>query len=314
MARTGLVRSKLYRRHFAGHGHPERPQRLEAIDRHLEESGLLARLSPIEPAPAEPRWLETLHAAAYIQHIEQACRAGGQPLDDMDTGICRESFETALLAVGGALALVDAVLTGRVRNGFAAIRPPGHHAERTHAMGFCLFNNVGVAARYAQRRHGLERILILDWDVHHGNGTQHAFEEDASVLYCSLHQYPHYPGTGAGTERGRGAGLGFTLNLPMAAGTGDGDWLEAVDRHLIPRANEFRPELILISAGFDAHVQDPLSQTRLSASGFAALSDRVLALAERHCDGRLACLLEGGYHLQGLADSVAAHLERLLAA
>jgi acetoin utilization deacetylase AcuC-like enzyme len=313
MARTGLVRSPFYRRHFAGPGHPERPERLEAIERRLEESGLVPRLLAVDPAPAEPRWLETVHATSYIRHVEEATRGGATCLDSGDTGVCPASFEVALAAVGGALALVEAIAAGRADNGFAAIRPPGHHAERDRAMGFCLFNNVAIAARYAQKEHGLERVLIVDWDVHHGNGTQHLFEEDPGVFYCSLHQYPHYPGSGAASERGRGRGLGFTLNLPMAAGTGDREWLEALDRHLVPRAAEFRPDLVLVSAGFDAHRDDPLSGTLLTGRGFAGMTERVLAIAREHCEGRLACLLEGGYHLRALADSVALHIETLLA-
>jgi len=314
MARTGLVRSAAYRNHLTGPGHPERPARLEAIDRRLEESGLAARLVPIEARPAEPRRIETIHTAAYIRRVEAACAGGAEHLDSSDTGVCPASFEVALLAAGGALALVDAVAQERVDNGFAAVRPPGHHAERDRAMGFCLFNNVAAAARYAQQEHGLGRVLIIDWDVHHGNGTQHAFEEDPDVFYASLHQFPHYPGTGATGERGRGRGLGATLNLPMRAGTGDREWLEAFDLHLAPAAAAFRPELILVSAGFDAHRDDPLSGTLLSEAGYAGLTERVIALARAHCDGRLVCLLEGGYDLRALAASAAAHLETLLSA
>jgi len=181
-------------------------------------------------------------------------------------------------------------------------------------MGFCLFNNVAVAARYAQKEHGLERVFILDWDVHHGNGTQHAFEEDPSVFYCSLHQYPHYPGTGAACERGHGKGEGFTLNLPMPAGTGDAEWISAFDRCVAPAAAAFRPDLILVSAGFDAHQLDPLSNTLLSEAGFTTLSERVVSLARAHCAGRLVSLLEGGYHLKAIAASTTAHLAALLTA
>jgi len=314
VARTGIVRSPLFRRHLAGPGHPERPARLEAIDRRLDESGLGARLTPVEVRAAEPRFIEAIHPASYIRRVEAACASGARHLDSPDTGIAPASFETALLAAGSALALMDAVVEGRVDNGFAAVRPPGHHAERDHAMGFCLFNNAAVAARYAQTSHGLGRILVIDWDVHHGNGTQHAFEEDPSVFYASLHQYPHYPGTGAADERGRGRGAGFTLNLPMPAGSGDREWLAAFDRHLVPAAAAFEPDLVLVSAGFDAHRLDPLSGTLLSEAGFAALTERVLDIARTRCSGRLVCLLEGGYHLQALAGSVEAHLERLLAA
>ncbi len=314
MARTGIVRSPQFRRHRTGRAHPERAERLEAIDRRLEESGLLNRLTPIEPSPAERRWIETIHPREYVRQVEEACRAEVPQVDDADTVICSESFDVAVLAVGGALALVDAVVAGNVDNGFAAVRPPGHHAERDRTMGFCLFNNVAIAARYAQRQHGLERVMILDWDVHHGNGTQHIFEEDPSVLFCSLHQYPHYPGTGAASETGRGAGKGTTVNLPMAAGTGDAEWVAAFDKQVPARARAFRPDIVLISAGFDAHARDPLSQTLLSEAGFVALTERVQSLAAEYCGGRLAGLLEGGYDLEGLASSVESHLEALLSA
>jgi acetoin utilization deacetylase AcuC-like enzyme len=314
MARTGIVRSPIFRRHATGRGHPERPERLEAIEGRLEESSLVARLTPVEAHPAEERWLEMIHAPSYIRRVEHACASGERLLDSPDTGIGPESYAAALLAAGGALALVDAVLEGRLDNGFAAVRPPGHHAERDRAMGFCLFNNVAVAARYAQRKHGVARVLIVDWDVHHGNGTQHVFEDDPSVLYCSLHQWPLYPGTGAASERGSGAGEGFTLNLPLPPGSGDADWLGAFDRALIPAADSFRPDLVLVSAGFDAHRDDPLAGTRLSEAGFAALTHRVCDLARRHCGGRLVSMLEGGYHLRALADCVAVHLEGLLGA
>ncbi|MCZ6777432.1 MAG: histone deacetylase [Acidobacteria bacterium] len=314
MARTGIVRSPQFRRHRTGHGHPERPERLEAIDRRLEESGLLSRLIPIKPSPAERRWIETIHPQEYVRQVEKACRADNPRVDDADTAVCSDSFDVATLAVGGALALVDAVIAGNVDNGFAAVRPPGHHAERDRTMGFCLFNNVAIAARYAQRQHGLERVMILDWDVHHGNGTQHLFEEDPSVLYCSLHQYPHYPGTGAASETGRGSGEGATLNLPMAAGSGDAEWVAAFDAQVPLKTRAFCPDIILVSAGFDAHARDPLSQTLLSGAGFVALTERVQGLAARHCEGRLACLLEGGYDLEGLASSVESHLEALLSA
>jgi acetoin utilization deacetylase AcuC-like enzyme len=314
MARTGLVRSPIFHRHPTGPGHPERPARLEAIERRLEESGLLARLTPVEPRPAEERWLEAVHDPAYLRRVERACGSGERLLDSPDTGIGSESYAVALLAVGGALALVDAVLEGRLDNGFAAVRPPGHHAERDRAMGFCLFNNVAVAARYAQRRHGAGRVLIVDWDVHHGNGTQHAFEDDPSVFYGSLHQWPLYPGTGAACERGRGSGEGFTLNLPLPPGSRDADWLAAFDRALIPAADSFRPDLVLVSAGFDAHRDDPLAGTLLSEAGFTGLTQRVCELARRHCGGRLVSLLEGGYHLRALADCVAAHVGGLLGA
>jgi acetoin utilization deacetylase AcuC-like enzyme len=222
-----------------------------------------------------------------------------------------DSYRVARLAVGGALAAVDAVTRDQVRNAFTAVRPPGHHALRDRAMGFCLFNNIAIAARYVQEHHGLERVLIVDWDVHHGNGTQAIFYEDPTVLYFSTHQYPFYPGTGAANETGAGAGLGFTVNAPLPAGSGDEEITTAFRGKLIPAAEAFRPQFVLVSAGFDAHRDDPLALLRVTEAGYAALTGIVLDLADRFAGGRLVSLLEGGYNLQALARSVEAHLRVL---
>jgi acetoin utilization deacetylase AcuC-like enzyme len=227
---------------------------------------------------------------------------------DPDTGVVPESDHVAKLAAGGACLAVDKVVRGEVDAAFCAVRPPGHHAERAEAMGFCLFNSVAVAAEHARRAHGLERVAILDWDVHHGNGTQHLFERDPNVFYLSIHQYPHYPGTGSSRERGEGEGEGATLNAPMPAGTGDSEWLAVIEGSFTKAIDEFRPELVLISAGFDAHLEDPLSSTRVTEAGYTRMTQIVKDWAARHAGGRLVSLLEGGYNLDALARSVEAHL------
>jgi acetoin utilization deacetylase AcuC-like enzyme len=224
------------------------------------------------------------------------------------------SLPAAYMAAGGALAAVDAIMRGEIEHAFCAVRPPGHHAESGRAMGFCLFNNVAIAARYVQRKHGLSRVLIVDWDVHHGNGTQHSFEQDSSILFFSTHQYPHYPGTGRETERGTGVGEGFTINVPMEAGDGDDEYHAIFVNVLLPAADAFKPEFVIISAGFDAHRDDPLASMGLTEAGYSDLTGLVAGIARRHAGGRVLSALEGGYNLTALAASVDAHLNALLAA
>lgn len=236
---------------------------------------------------------------------------GYRPLDP-DTWVSPRSYEVARLAVGGVLAAVDAVMEGRAHNAFAAVRPPGHHALPERAMGFCLFHNVAIGARYAQGRYGLRRALIIDWDVRHGNGTQEIFYEDPEVLYFSTHQYPHYPGTGAAGETGEGRGIGTTLNVPLQAGSGDPEILKAFREKLLPAAKGFRPDFIFISAGFDAHREDPLGGLAVSTGGFSRLTELVRGIAEEECGGRLVSALEGAYTLSSLSASVAAHLLALM--
>jgi acetoin utilization deacetylase AcuC-like enzyme len=233
---------------------------------------------------------------------------------DPDTSMSPGSLTAAYLAAGGALVAVDAIMSRQVDHVFCAVRPPGHHAEAGRAMGFCLFNNVAIAARYVQKKHGLKRVLIVDWDVHHGNGTQHSFEDDPSVLFFSTHQYPHYPGTGRESERGRGAGEGFTLNVPMDAGEGDEEYRAIFQKSLVPAADAFKPEFVIISAGFDAHKDDPLASMGLTEEGYADLTGIVAGIAKRHAGGRILSSLEGGYHLTSLAASVDRHIQGLLAA
>jgi acetoin utilization deacetylase AcuC-like enzyme len=224
------------------------------------------------------------------------------------------SLTAAYWAAGGALAAVDAIMNKQVEHVFCAVRPPGHHAEAGHAMGFCLFNNVAIAARYVQKKYGLTRVLIVDWDVHHGNGTQHSFEDDPSVLFFSTHQFPHYPGTGRESERGRGAGEGFTINVPMEAGEGDEEYRAVFRKSLLPAADAFKPEFVIVSAGFDAHKDDPLASMELTEEGYADLTGIVAGIAKRHAEGRILSSLEGGYHLTSLAASVDRHIQALIAA
>ena len=308
---TGLVQDARFLAHDTGPGHPERPARLTSALEQLQRQAWFPDLVQIAAAPAELDWVETNHAYDYILRSAAACRRGHRYLDTPDVAICAESQGIALLAAGAGLALADAMMAGRINNGFALVRPPGHHAEQDAALGFCLYNNVAVLARYLQRRHGLEKIAIVDWDVHHGNGTQHSFEEDPSVFYCSLHQYPHYPGTGSAAETGTGRGRGATLNCPMPAGATDSAYERAFREEVLPALNHFKPDAVLISAGFDAHRDDPLADLQLSTGCFDWMTERLMEVAAQHANGRLLSLLEGGYDLRATAESVCAHLARL---
>ncbi|MFI5404079.1 MAG: histone deacetylase, partial [Planctomycetota bacterium] len=255
-----------------------------------------------------------VHDADYVRGVEAAIARGARVLDEGDTRVSADSYRAALAAAGGAVRAVEGVIDGTWRNAFVAVRPPGHHAERGTAMGFCLFNSAAVAAAHARAALGLERVAILDWDVHHGNGTQHLFEEDGQVFFASLHQWPLYPGTGLARERGRGAGVGATLNCPQEPGSGDREWLGAFEGTVLPAVEAFRPELVIVSAGFDAHERDPLAQTRLSTAAFRTMTESVLEVARKCCRGRVVTLLEGGYDLEALADCVEAHVGALAAA
>ncbi len=313
MGKTGLVYHSAYLEHDMGAGHPESPNRLRAIMQRLEASGVAARLVRIEPRKAEDEWITQVHAPNYLASLTRQAPRSGRVSLDPDTSMSPGTLQAAYLAAGGALAAVDAIMAQEVDHVFCAVRPPGHHAEAGHAMGFCFFNNVAIAARYLQKKYGLTRVLIVDWDVHHGNGTQHSFEDDPSILFFSTHQYPHYPGTGRGTERGKGAGEGFTINVPMEAGEGDDEYRAVFQKVLVAAADDFKPEFVIISAGFDAHKDDPLASMGLTESGYAELTEIVAGIAKRHANGRMLSSLEGGYNLTALAASVEAHIKTLLA-
>jgi acetoin utilization deacetylase AcuC-like enzyme len=299
---TGYVYDPIYLEHDL-RGHPENQQRLKAILRVLEENQVLARLTPIPAMAITPERLERVHSPHYIEQVQRVAQGGGGHLD-MDTYVRRASYEAALMAAGGLVEATRAVLDGEVANAFALVRPPGHHALRSRGMGFCLFNNVAVAARYALADRGLERVLVVDFDVHHGNGTQDEFETDPAVMYISTHQYPHYPGTGYWNETGHGEGTGGIVNVPLAGGVGDEGFSRILHEIVGPAAWRFQPQLILVSAGYDAHWDDPLASLQLSVGGYAAIARALKDLAEELCEGRLIFTLEGGYHLQALAYSI----------
>ncbi len=308
--RTGIVKDTRYLRHGTGHGHPESPERLEAIYAMLEAAPLRGCFTEIAPRYAEIGEIERIHRSAYIERVASTAGKAHCMLDP-DTETTAESYDTARLAAGGLCNAVDSVVSGQLDNAFAFIRPPGHHTEADEAAGFCLFNNIAIAAMHAIAKHGLKRILIIDWDLHHGNGTQHSFYKDNRVLYFSTHQSPAYPGTGGIDEIGAGAGLGYTINVPLRAGADDGQYVRVFRRILQPVALAFRPELILVSAGFDIYYRDPLGGMRVSSRGFALMTRIVMDIADRCCGGRLVLALEGGYDLQGLTASVKAVLGEL---
>ena len=309
MRKTGIVRDNRFMKHYMGAGHPECPERLEAIYQMLDQD-MKDILINVPVREAEKSELMYIHTPRYIDQIAATDGIDSTYLDP-DTQTSADSYRAALLAAGGLCEAVRMVNARELDNAFALVRPPGHHAERSKAMGFCLFNNVAVAAMYSREKLGLARILIADWDVHHGNGTQHSFEGDDSILYFSTHQYPHYPGTGSYGETGTGKGEGYTVNVPLPTGYGDGDFVSIYNKVLKPVALEYKPELILVSAGFDIYYKDPLSSMNVTPEGFAGLTRQIMDIADECCEGRLVITLEGGYHINGQRDSVKAVLEEL---
>ncbi|MFT5465501.1 MAG: acetoin utilization deacetylase AcuC-like enzyme [Verrucomicrobiales bacterium] len=309
---TGLLLDPLYQKHDPGRGHPESTLRLAAVTKALTESGLVEGTTSIDLRAATDEELALAHDEKYVQLAKAEIAAGIRMLSTGDTNVMADTLEVALAAAGGVMNAVDAVFTGEVDNAFCAVRPPGHHATPNRGMGFCVFNNVAVAARYAQKKHGVERVAIVDWDVHHGNGTQDIFYADPSVFFFSTHQSPLYPGTGAKNETGTGKGEGTVLNAPFPAGTGMADVQSAFVDGFLKSMKEFKPDLVLISAGFDSRIDDPLGDFQLTDPNFQELTKLILGLAEETAENRLVSVLEGGYNLDGLGKAVTAHVETLL--
>ncbi|MBC8105136.1 MAG: histone deacetylase [Anaerolineae bacterium] len=330
---AAFVSSPRFVEHITGPHHPERPDRIRAVHKAVRDAGLIDSPNPfpefaldlglkrqdhircleVEPIIADENLLELAHTSEHIHRVKHICELGGGVLDLGDTPVGPTSYEISLLSLGSAIVACDAVMDGRAKRAFSAARPPGHHAEPDRAMGFCLFSNIAIAAKYLQKRHGVGRVAIVDFDVHHGNGTQACLESDPSVLFISLHQDPRtcYPGSGHAYEIGTETGEGFTINLPLQPGSDDDDYLRVIDERVVPALNEFRPEVLLISAGFDAHAEDPLAQMNLSEDGFEQITRRLVAVADQHCGGRVVSMLEGGYNLRALGRSVVKHLTAL---
>ena len=310
---TALLLDPIFKKHRTGDHHPECPERYVAISRELKASGIVGKLASIEPRDLTDVEARLCHTDEYLATIKEEIPAVRDVayLSTGDTMVCPESLGVARRAAGGALQAVDFVFAGSGRNAFCAIRPPGHHATPSVGMGFCIFNNAAIAARYAQQKHGIERVAIVDWDVHHGNGTQDIFYADPSVFYFSTHQSPLYPHTGATAETGEAEGLGATLNCPLPAGSGMEQIAAAFDQKFLPAMARFKPQLVIISAGFDSRIDDPLGGFLLTDEDFVALTQKLLALADQHADGRLLSVLEGGYNIDGLAAAVVSHVRCL---
>jgi acetoin utilization deacetylase AcuC-like enzyme len=309
MLRTGIVLDTRYQEHNPGRNHPERPARIATLLKHLE-GYQRSNLKRFDPRPATPEEVALIHDTVHVDRVAATAEKSYFAFD-ADTPVSAQSYATALLATGGLLTLLEAVMTHDIDNGFALVRPPGHHAERNRAMGFCLFNSAAIGAQYLRERFALKRILVMDWDVHHGNGTQHSFYDDRGVLYISTHQYPYYPGTGAAEDVGRGQGEGYTVNLPLAPGWGDTEYQELFQGIIDPLCRQFDPEFVLISAGFDAHVRDPLGGMEVTEEGFGCMARVLLRIARDHAQGRCAAVLEGGYDLEGLQRSVIRVLDEM---
>lgn len=309
--KTALIYHPIYLKHDTGPHHPERASRLQAILRKLQKRGFINKLKLIEPEPASIQDIMLAHSGDYVLSIKDKCK--NAPLNlDPDTVISKDSFEAALFAAGAVIKGIDLVFNGDFDNAFCMVRPPGHHARPTQAMGFCIFNNIAIGAKFIQKKYNLNRILIIDWDVHHGNGTEEIFYEDPAVFYISLHQYPHYPGTGSKESIGAGKGKGFNLNIPMSAGSGDTEYIKVFHEIIIPRVENFKPEFILISAGFDGHRDDPLSSINLTEDGYKKMTEITKKLASLYARNRLVSVLEGGYNLRALAKCVEEHLIALM--
>jgi acetoin utilization deacetylase AcuC-like enzyme len=312
-SKTALLADPIYREHLAGRDHPERPERFDAVYQGLQKAGLLDRVVRVESRAATEEEMLLCHTREYLRIAEHDVKAGYPSLTTGDTDVTPNSWDIARKAAGGVMNAVDAVLSGTARNAFCAVRPPGHHATPNRGMGFCLLNNIAIGARYAQRQHGVERVMIVDWDVHHGNGTQDIYYSDPTVFFFSTHQWPLYPGTGRADETGAGPAKGTKMNFPFPAGSGRKEILGAVQHSLVPAARRFHPDLIMISAGFDSRIGDLLGSFTLTDQDFTDLTRAVMEMAAQHAGGRLVSVLEGGYALTGLASAAAAHVQALMA-
>ncbi len=309
---TSLVYSPRFLEHDTGWGHPERPERLEAIIDSLQKTDLWKQLVLITPDIKDPQIPELVHDPDYVKRVAHSCDRADQYIDTYDNPICSVSYSIAVLAANGVATGLDYVMKDQGNCSMVIPRPPGHHAEYDHAMGFCLFNNVAIAARYAQQKYSVTRVAIIDFDVHHGNGTQHLFENDPNIIYISTHRYPFYPGSGAKNETGMGDGLGTTLNYPLDQGTGDEVYCDIIDNSVADVVLKFNPELMILSSGFDAHELDPLGGMALTTAGYKMLSHSLISIAKECCDGRVLSVLEGGYSLQGLKESMEVHLREIM--
>ncbi len=309
MHKTAIITDRRYMKHFAGRSHPERPERAEVMIQ-MAESLTRDHLQIHAPREATLEEIALCHRAEYIQAVERSSHFDRFDFDP-DTHSSRDTYRTALLAAGGVLTAVETVLDGAAENAFAIVRPPGHHALPGRAMGFCFFNNIAIAAESLIRNHGLKRVMILDWDLHHGNGTQEIFYDSAEVLYASTHQYPHYPGTGSMQEVGAGEGLGYTVNAPMPAEFGDGEYLRVFDELIVPIGRAFKPQFMLVSAGFDCHWRDPMGDMQVTEEGFTQMMRRIKRLAAECCEGKIVAALEGGYNLEAIASSGKAVLDEM---
>ncbi len=314
MKKTGFLYDEAYMLHDTGPYHPETAERLISIYNGIKEAGLLPKLTLLKGKQADMKWIETVHDLSYIRRFEELCLSGKKMLDYPDNQMCMYTYETALLAVGGILNAVNLVMKGDLDNVFCAVRPPGHHAEKNKAMGFCYFNNVAIAAKYIQQACGIKKVMIVDFDVHHGNGTQHIFEQDPTVFYYSIHQHPSfaYPGTGREFEYGTGEGYGFTKNSLALPGWGDEDYKKLIENDLLPAFERFEPEVVITSTGFDAHIDDDMSDIKISTEGFSWIMKKIFDMAEKYAKGRLISVLEGGYSLARLPELARNHVEILL--
>lgn len=306
---TGLIYHPDFSKHETGH-HPENKLRLTKTIEYLEKIGTLSKLFLIPFKKSAEENLFLVHTQKHVDYVKNSYKQNIRCLDP-DTPVSADSYEIALLAVGGVLEATRQVAGGNIKNAFCLIRPPGHHSTPTRSMGFCLFNNVAIAARYLQKHLNHQRIMVIDWDAHHGNGTQEAFYDDPTVLYFSTHHYPFYPGTGSSEEKGAKNGFGYNINVPLASGSGDSEYISAFENYLLPAAEKFRPEFILISAGFDAHIEDPLGGMAVTDEGFKTMTKIVKDIAGKHCSNKIVSVLEGGYNLKTLPKTIAIHLEEL---